>query len=1123
MKSFFQGLKNAKFFLLLIIIPFCLSLFWFRNGYVMGGGESGLPFFDLNRQFEILKYTWTDIGLGNSYGVLVGATPLFKFLSWVSSFGIQGFKIELFFLFLMFVIAGISVWFLTKEIFPDLDDKYLFLSSAFYWFNPISLVTIWNRFLYNSMVFWAFLPLALFLFLRGIKRHDFKYALLVAISSAIFAYALTSVVFIMLLWGLFIYVLFFHLIFEAEGKFFKVLYTLLTFVGFITFNFWWIAQFFVFIFSSNYDSATSVFFTSFGNLSTLTALSIKLGQISDLLRFMHGSFFIDGPIWARIYAFSPLSLVEFFAAGVILWCIYKFREKKEVLLFGSLFILSLFLAKGNSIPFGELFQILFVKLPPLQVFRNPFEKFSFLILLTAAPLFTFGINKLIFFIVKQRYKNLLLSGAFIFIIGFWGFPFWTGLVFTSNQGMEASALRNYEVNPPEYYKEANDRLSNNGVDSRFVSLPLGGEAIDYSWKKPYSGVELSALLFQTPNISFNTTIPFYSDLVSQLIKYQLDKEILNFFPFINSKYILWREDIKFKQRGMADPAIMRLQLDTWENEGLVRKVRDVGKLTIYEIKSDLIWPKIYTTNNQIFVNDNDLNDLSKFIPGFPNEKVAFLSINNTEPKNIDGKFIISSKTVYSQRVTTPLPKDLSDQDLLGKLFYVKHLPGEWPYFFIRIKEKFDEMSQADYLGKLIYRNGIIGKRAVEIYKLRKGGANKNLVKSIEKEYKNNLQEFTPTILSLTKQNTPVANLIKNSLIYQWFLLERSGSADSEELSKLLIDWGIKPKFELPISNMNYEIFTFDVPETKNYNIETLGTIKNTQFYIDGKLISGVYATNEVEINKGEHEIAFLLDNKSFSPLDINEDTLNVSQRSLPDWKIYIPSIQTKYKIEFDYRFVKGEEFNLKFAQNIDGPNSAVWGAGIRKEKDFHGWKSWDGEFTSSPGASNGILSFLPAEEQVCRRSYLILNVCGLEKQDFEVEIRNFKLSKVELSGTFLVSSGVSDKANSDTHVEYTKVNPTEYKVRVDKKDSVPEVLVFSELFNSGWQAKFDDGTKISENSHFLVNAFANGWVIEKAGNYQLTLKFYPQDLEEKGIKISVLSITIGLILLTILIWRKKIN
>jgi hypothetical protein len=60
---------------------------------------------------------------------------------------------------------------------------------------------------------------------------------------------------------------------------------------------------------------------------------------------------------------------------------------------------------------------------------------------------------------------------------------------------------------------------------------------------------------------------------------------------------------------------------------------------------------------------------------------------------------------------------------------------------------------------------------------------------------------------------------------------------------------------------------------------------------------------------------------------------------------------------------------------------------------------------------------------------------------------------------------------------------------------------------------------VSDEYHFIVNGYANGWYINKTGTYTITLEFQPQNLFYAGSAISVTT----LILCIIYVSKEKIK
>jgi hypothetical protein len=68
---------------------------------------------------------------------------------------------------------------------------------------------------------------------------------------------------------------------------------------------------------------------------------------------------------------------------------------------------------------------------------------------------------------------------------------------------------------------------------------------------------------------------------------------------------------------------------------------------------------------------------------------------------------------------------------------------------------------------------------------------------------------------------------------------------------------------------------------------------------------------------------------------------------------------------------------------------------------------------------------------------------------------------------------------------YKKISPTRYIINI-KESSEPFSLIFKETYNGLWKAKIDGKTI---DSHYLVYNYANGWKIDKKGNYNVEVIF----------------------------------
>lgn len=101
-------------------------------------------------------------------------------------------------------------------------------------------------------------------------------------------------------------------------------------------------------------------------------------------------------------------------------------------------------------------------------------------------------------------------------------------------------------------------------------------------------------------------------------------------------------------------------------------------------------------------------------------------------------------------------------------------------------------------------------------------------------------------------------------------------------------------------------------------------------------------------------------------------------------------------------------------------------------------------------------------------------------------------------------------------ITFEKLNPTKFIAHVEVGG--PFLLVFSESFDSNWKA-YADGSEIT--NHFAVNYYANGWLVNKAGSYDIVLECRPQRLLEGGELVSLTTVLLGVCLIASLQIKRR--
>jgi len=113
--------------------------------------------------------------------------------------------------------------------------------------------------------------------------------------------------------------------------------------------------------------------------------------------------------------------------------------------------------------------------------------------------------------------------------------------------------------------------------------------------------------------------------------------------------------------------------------------------------------------------------------------------------------------------------------------------------------------------------------------------------------------------------------------------------------------------------------------------------------------------------------------------------------------------------------------------------------------------------------------------------------------------------------------GLKLDESSAPNFAFQQVDPTKYIVHVTAFE--PYFLVLSTGFDSHWMA-YIDGKEV--NSHLKANGYANAWLVNKTGSYDIVLKYEIQDYYHAAILVS-LSTLIGSIAYVKQDWIRKLT
>ena len=105
-------------------------------------------------------------------------------------------------------------------------------------------------------------------------------------------------------------------------------------------------------------------------------------------------------------------------------------------------------------------------------------------------------------------------------------------------------------------------------------------------------------------------------------------------------------------------------------------------------------------------------------------------------------------------------------------------------------------------------------------------------------------------------------------------------------------------------------------------------------------------------------------------------------------------------------------------------------------------------------------------------------------------------------------------------IEVKKISPSTYNIKVEKSQG-EFLLVFNNSFHPGWTVSI--GSKsIPEDKHIVANGYANGFIIDNKGSFDILLKFAPEEKMYRVYQISLSAIAVGT-LIVFGIWVSQIR
>lgn len=580
---FYNKLKinRVKYYIFSILASLILTIIWFKSG-MLATAEEGMPFYDLERSLRIYSSAFYDTGLGISGIFNIPRIPIFLILTFLNKLGFTALIIQASLFFFLILIPLIVFPKLVKEVMEKEQNVVGYIAAIFYLFNLFTLSQVLTRFVLSLIFLWSYLPLFLYLWIIFLKTKNIKYLIFLLISSLIYSYQFLIISPLVTLWiCAFLYSCYLFLKTKDKGV---LINALIACVIWLIFNSWWIYYFW----QVKETSTTNL--DSKQNLVSLLEVSNyfpNLEVMSLRQKYMFGQ---ESPYF-EFYKKENVKNLSLLALVIVIYGAYT-AIKKKYWYFLILLIIAWIIVKGANPPMGkQLYTFLFENISLWQVYRNPYEKFGSVFLMSYSTLFALG---LVTFANKfRRVKYIVLFVAIITFCGYLVLPMWNGNLFKNT----------YYVKVPTYYHEANNYLKYLGSEEeRILQLPfLRKSNIAYDWN--YFGEEPSEFLFDMPSVSRTLSNPTYDAFYYKLGDPEFfynNPDYSNLLAIMNVQYIILHKDILLDRYFQEDENFTRRIIMDWKG---VKHDKDFGKLEIYSLDNDKLSGRIYLSDNLLKVQD----------------------------------------------------------------------------------------------------------------------------------------------------------------------------------------------------------------------------------------------------------------------------------------------------------------------------------------------------------------------------------------------------------------------------------------------------------------------------------------------------------------------------------------
>lgn len=1135
---------SAIYLLVFLAGLFVLTKSWLPPGSALAGHDSGLAL-DAKQFFLTRLWAWDQQGFGQDNSAHFGSIVLHStdyFLSVIAGVPYAGNQVAVFFWLGLIFVAGFVFAYQLKE---RLGNLFTFFFPVFLTFNFFIFQSI---FILERAKYSIFVSLLLFVVIV-IKLLDNKLSLLPAAILTSFAFS----IFNSGSWlGLPLYgsvavtagtLILFTFLEGLKSKSFSKVWRLFAFlflaiIGFLLLNSYAIWPYFV--------SFTTTDYLSLVDKGVVTANKAWLDAVSQPTSFLN-IFRLQGiPDWyagvnspnlahsyAKDYLTNPLLVIVSFTFPILAFSsliLSRGREQKRiVVLFALLALTSMFFMAGTHPPLGFLYEAIYELVPGFAIFRSPYFKFGSAFVLAMSVLISFSLTSLITWVSKRAGMKSEISVSLVLSIA--SLALWFAF---HNALLDAGKIfywqtgQTTKVQTPQYIYDFRDwSLKENKDNKRVLLLP----ALNPDWQNDgyewgYWSLSTLPSVLTPKSIVANDRLlrneeREWINMLYGKIRDRDEEGMLVFARKLGVGYFLIREDVINDASWSAtdSPLVYKSALDEFPS---VNSVETFDKWSVYKIND--VTPKVFPLNLLVSV-PIDHQYLGREL--LRDEYVYLLE--EGEKRTDSAKF--HSKTVNVHSCESCL---LERRDAITSLPGVRILPNSLLYYFKVLREK-NTLEQAQtseskadaYLGFTLIRTG-------EVKTMLDSGVDESyVVQNLQTMnlYLESFYQLLQTFSSPTSDYDRARHLLDVINTIEKYLREyvtnhefgkQSERFRQEMLGALWQIYTIKNYYSPLYGDRDIlakeKIYFTRFPEPGDYKL-----FLHTDSLPLGEERKPVLPTS-VEYEKGEQKLVLEIGTEKDGWVEMGLPAQEAGQAQIKLRFDQPPNLLQLAGSEFRQSptgtracyygkinsFQKNKKYNIRVMVSKKDQALRMFFQESDRTRDHNSFIRGEDEVDITP-----ILGYEPFRYLYYPSGYAkesVVYVCSGNKELPVID----EIAIYEISTPILVTTRDLEVSNKELpRVSFNQINPTKYSIEVEDATD-PFVLAFNERYSRFW--KLSGGT--TDPEHFPLDGYANGWVVDKKGNFNLTIEYSLQSYFYAGSVGTAVS-TSGLFILLVYSLRRR--